>query len=241
MGLDVVDLFLDLEEQFEIEISDFDGQQLKTVGDLYFLVVSKLRESMSKDRRDPASSLSLTDAAHSQIRNALSFVLDIPIDEIDASTKLDSILPKSGRRRIWQELRQCLGLELPELVRPTWLVNLLPFAVLSGSVYFLTQLPEDLSWPLHLLLLLGSIAALAFIACICSIPMATNVPKTMPTVQDLAEQVVALNFFRLRSEFHGWEDQDVWKVLKLIIVEQLDVKPELVTPDARFIEDLKAY
>ena len=38
----------------------------------------------------------------------------------------------------------------------------------------------------------------------------------------------------------GWDDRQAWMVLSEVVVEQLGVKPEQVTRDARFIQDLGA-
>jgi acyl carrier protein len=59
------------------------------------------------------------------------------------------------------------------------------------------------------------------------------------TVGDLAGKVLALNYKYLLAEFGGQTEQDVWKALCAIVVDQFGVKPEQVTPEARFYEDLK--
>ena len=56
------------------------------------------------------------------------------------------------------------------------------------------------------------------------------------TVGDLARQVLAFNHARFRSRTNPGE---VWQSLKLIIVKQLGVSPDEITPAASFTEDLR--
>lgn len=53
MGLDVVELFMQAEETFGIEISNDDAGSAYTVGDLYNLVLKELEKKDGKKVADP--------------------------------------------------------------------------------------------------------------------------------------------------------------------------------------------
>ena len=52
MGLDTVELVMDVEEKFDIEISDRDASKIETVGQLYDTVLAKLTEKHASVDRE---------------------------------------------------------------------------------------------------------------------------------------------------------------------------------------------
>ena len=70
------------------------------------------------------------------------------------------------------------------------------------------------------------------------LPFALVPSESLKTYRDLVTHLVALNYSKLSKRFASWKPTDVWNVLQLIIVEQLGVKKELVTPNASFVYDL---
>lgn len=69
-------------------------------------------------------------------------------------------------------------------------------------------------------------------------PFAIYPSQHCRTLRGLVEAILALNFQRLTEQYNGARAKDVWMALRAIIVEQLGVAPEAVTPAARFIQDL---
>ena len=50
--------------------------------------------------------------------------------------------------------------------------------------------------------------------------------------------VLAHNYAKLSHRFNNWNPADIWDALRIIIVDHYDVKPEAVTRQTRFVEDL---
>ncbi len=64
-------------------------------------------------------------------------------------------------------------------------------------------------------------------------------PSGASTVGDLAEKVMVLNHRQLATEINGWNANDVWKALCVLIVDELRVRPDQLTREANFVRDLK--
>ncbi len=50
--------------------------------------------------------------------------------------------------------------------------------------------------------------------------------------------LTAHNFIEIQKSLKEWHEKDVWGILKVLVAEQLGVKPEEVTLEARFVDDL---
>jgi hypothetical protein len=60
------------------------------------------------------------------------------------------------------------------------------------------------------------------------------------TVSDLNDQIVAENYGLLIERTKRWSPDEVWAILRKILVDVLNVKPDEITPAARISEDLGA-
>ena len=112
MGLDTVELVMEVEETFGIEIPIEAAQEIVTVGDLFEFVKSQTELA-------PAGTC-LTAATFYDLRKGLHLS---GIDQrFGPSTRLDEILPCDDRRSFWARLAEDTELRLPKLVRPSWAV-----------------------------------------------------------------------------------------------------------------------
>lgn len=66
----------------------------------------------------------------------------------------------------------------------------------------------------------------------------TRLPNERMTLQELVERVVGLNAATLLPENSSPSKDDVWIILRAIIVNQFDVKFDAVVPNAKFVKDL---
>jgi acyl carrier protein len=108
MGLDSVEIVLRIEDEFSISLPDDELSSVRTVGELYELVLSKLDTT-------PAC---LSSKAFYRTRQALVECLGLPRQSIRPSTPLDSLLPRTSLVQKWQEIADRTGLALPPLRRP---------------------------------------------------------------------------------------------------------------------------
>lgn len=75
MGLDVVEIFMQAEETFDIEIDNADAERAYTVGDLYNLVLKELEKKDGKKVADP-------EAVWQKVHQLVVEQLQVPEDEV---------------------------------------------------------------------------------------------------------------------------------------------------------------
>jgi acyl carrier protein len=109
MGLDTVELAMEIEEEFRIGIPDKDGQEMRTVGELINFVQLRLRCER------PTACRSST--MFYRIRRELLQHLCLRRHDAFPSASLGTLVPRRHRRRVWEELLKA-GLRVPELRRP---------------------------------------------------------------------------------------------------------------------------
>ncbi len=229
MGLDSVELLLKVEETFSIQIPDSEAVQLLTPGDLYAFVLAN-----TKATPDPPTCLSAI-AFYSLRRAARALGVAQRLRPSDSTLNL---LPPRGRRHFWSCLQCSADLLMPPLQRASWVVrSSTAIALLGGAC---------LAYALHTMTSLGvavcaGVAATVmsgFVLARLTRPFAIHPSRHCGTLRGLVEAVLALNFQRLTEQYDGARAKDVWMALRAIIVEQLGVAPEAVTPAARFVQDL---
>lgn len=120
MGLDAVELIMRIEEEFSIELPDAELVSVRTVDDLYQLILRRLDTQPS----------CLSSKAFYRVRKSLVQCLNLPRRAIRPSTPLDPLLPRSSLHQHWQEISNHSGLILPPLKRRRrWIDSYLgPFA-----------------------------------------------------------------------------------------------------------------
>lgn len=229
MGLDAVELVMKVEEVFDIKVDERDVDHLQTVGDLYDYIVSKIKKVEVGN--------CLVTATFEKIEHGLK---KCGINEqVGPATELVDVLPKSHRRKFWSQLQRSVGLTLPNLVRPTWVVNLSAILVvlLAGVIAFGVRgeaLPE-IVFPL-----VGLIGLVFFWWLFSRLtePMATEFGLSFSSFLGLSERVLALNTKEISKENGSFGDKDIWIILRSIIVDTLSVDENEVTREANLIRDL---
>ncbi len=101
MGLDSVELVMAVEEKFAISIPDEEAQDIRTVGDMFQCVTSKLTIA---DR-----SSCLTQKAFHLLRRRAKELFNVPRNQFRLDAELDLIVPKRSRRENWRKFQLAVG------------------------------------------------------------------------------------------------------------------------------------
>ncbi len=229
MGLDLVELVMEVEDAFGISISDEDVPTLETVGSLHQYVSKQVGERL----RTPC----LTAVAFYRLRRSLMSVLQVSRNELRPSTDLRQLIPSRGRRAVWRRLQASLGLKLPEpsLSRVSLVVVVIaPFVAGLGCYWgraFLGDSQTTAQWAPFLA------AAVAFLITLTLASyFAGALRADLCTVGGLARGIVAHNYTALTDQVGASRETDLWDALRFIICEQLDLKPETVTKETRLAD-----
>lgn len=109
MGLDTVELVMEMEDEFGISIPDADAEKLGTVGNIY----DYLRDRLSALRGERC----VTQAIFYRLRSAMVTQFGLRRRNIRPAARLDQLLHPEQWQQHWQYFCNHLGLELPLLLR----------------------------------------------------------------------------------------------------------------------------
>ena len=230
MGLDTVELVLDIEERFGISLPDEECQDVITVDDCYQLVLPKLNKADQEK--------CLTSATFYRIRKVIADAIGIDKRTLKPDTPLQKLLPVDDRRMLWTSIGQRLALELPELNRsPGWNRTLIGIPLLNLIAALVLALMSILEIEKFFI-----IVALGFVGTwILSIATESSKKYFQPeslTLGALTKTVLALNVGSLNAEQEGLSKNDVYTILLEIIADNSGVKVEEIEPHHAFIDDL---
>ena len=115
MGLELVELVIEVEETFGIIVSDDTAANIRTVGQLHDYILDRRRQT--QQHGCPIGHV------FRDIRRVLTETTSVPRQAIRPSTELKTILPPQTRRRVWKRLQQEVpgrlrGLRLPFRLGP---------------------------------------------------------------------------------------------------------------------------
>ena len=235
MGLDIIEIFVAVQNQFRIEIDNNEAAGARTVGDLHRLILTKIP-------RGNAGNACLIAAAFYRLRLGLIEVCNAQRSQIRPSTPLARWMPGWRRRRIWRRLEASMRLRLPPLEYSAW-AKLGILAV--GLCAAVSPFAFDVI-PVSALPLFASLALITPLACIVlarlAIDLAVAFPDGHNTVGQLARDVLARNYTILAAQSAGGAGNpvEVWNTLTRLIAHQLQIDASEIRPEDEFGRDLGA-
>jgi acyl carrier protein len=232
MGLDTVELVMEIEEAFDITIPDDRASEMVTVGDVYEFILEKTCQVPLESGR--CLSAAVFYELSRQVRG-----LGLVRGKIRPNTELDQVIPLTGRRSTWKALSSQMDLRFPRLGRPGWLalLNCMFVAIVFiASLAVFAQSKQLIGVFVALGLGILSSAAVGLL----TEPFAIYPAATCSTIRDLVTHLVAINYSKLAGRYASRNPTDVWNALQLIVSEQLGVDRSKVLPHARFVQDLGA-
>ncbi|AFD07876.1 acyl carrier protein [Solitalea canadensis] len=124
MGLDSVEILVEVENAFDISIPDREAEIVYTVGDLHDLVWKYVENKINES--------CLSRSLFYRLRSSFVETFKINQEHFHPNVQLNKIIPQLNRRENWKILQQDLELEFPNLVLPEfWSYTLFTFSSLS--------------------------------------------------------------------------------------------------------------
>ena len=227
MGLDVVELVMRVEEEFEIRIEDEEASLLNTAGQIHTLILSKT--GLLNENRCQSS------ATFYQLRRALVDIAATPRRAMRPTTAVGELLPVAKRRQQWKSWSEAAKVELPALEKPKWMQIAVPLffaAIIGAGFYEWNTSSSAVFWPYAF-----ALVAL-YKAHQWSEIRAVNLPADCATMGGLTKAVMKLNYGINTEPREPQTSEEIWERLKAIVVDETGVAPDEVTREARFIRDL---
>jgi hypothetical protein len=213
---DELDMISDAEDTFEIKLAVSELAAIRSVGDLFDLIVDEYRSG------HPASQACLSQAAFYRLRSALDAMA--VAGSIAPATSVSNIFPERHIRRWWRELARRSGLTLPPLevrwmasdvvlFRPwAWMANFAigsSFILAAAAIVKLTGM--TFGWAL-LTACSSGFLGMVLVAAILPIWFG-DIPRRIETIGDLAREAAGYSFKALRREKQGCSRADLWPAL----------------------------
>lgn len=233
MGLDGVELVMEVEERFGVTLLDSETSQVRTVADLAALVVSRLPR---------ASGGCPTAHAFYLIRRVLVEHARVDRGSVRPDARWD-VLFSTDLPHVWNGLR---GIEyrFPELVHPDGRAHAIRVGLLAGVLggMALAAATWQQYGPMAGLLAL----ALGLTATIMARGIAdgfrSQLPRGLVTVGDLARRIAGASVSEATGPLGPGQrlivQQRVLDEVRVITSEQLGVPLERVKPESEFVKDL---
>jgi len=240
MGLDTVELMIEVEQAFDVQIPDDRAGEMYTVGDVYDFILECQSDSESSSESMSPGKVCLSAATFFSIRKALASEVDNRARRLRPRAKVEQTIPLKSRRVVWSKLQKSLDLKLPRLRRSAWIVACLTVLTTAAALGVAASVQQRLGPHLAALAALGSLAPLGLLASRLTRPFAVHTRPEWSTFRRLSQLLLAHNYARLSRRFNTRDPADVWQALQTIVVDQLGVQPEQVTKQALLIEDLGA-
>jgi hypothetical protein len=109
MGLDVVEIFIELEIQFQLAIPDAEASKLLTVGQTADYVIERLRE-----RAGPAGAGCASARFFYRLRRELMRHYSIPSGDVRPTSRVGDLVRPKADRALWPEVATLSGLAAPK-------------------------------------------------------------------------------------------------------------------------------
>ncbi|MDY7108261.1 MAG: hypothetical protein SYC29_06450 [Planctomycetota bacterium] len=223
VGLDGVELVMEWEEAFGIEIPDDAASRVRTVGEVVDLIHAQLRTRKARDE------YCRTSRAFYDLRRSLCPLMGLPRRAIAPKTRLSEIIPKKRRKEVWRDLARA-GFSVPPLSPPYGTDGWAGLVVLVLAVALWAVTGSG--W------MLFSVGPLGVLAWLATRPFAQRVPVECPTAGDLA--------FRMSPRYGDGADapgrlprSEISRRVRMIVAEQLALPVEGVREASRFVDDLQ--
>jgi acyl carrier protein len=230
MGLDSVELVMEIEKKFDISIPDQEAEKITTVGKMYDAVWQHLEGKYSKKCN--------SQILFYRLRKSAEEIFNFPKKQFLLDAIPEDIFPKENRREVYKEFGNINNLSLPYLVlTKSWSIFLNGFEVvtiLGTLVYAILSVIfyDNSKW--------------LFLLPICGLFLTSLLSKAIDkkrviilenTIRTFVENTLVLNYGKLIKE-NGYNRKEVEMVINQIIVDKIGVNENEISPEKSFTDDL---
>lgn len=226
MGMDGVEIVMDIEDRFGISIQDSEAEHIRTVGDLVVLVRSRIAAA----QREYCPTL----PAFLTLRTATRVVLADDSARLRPRDSVASILRPTERRALWKRLSVLMGTPPRPLRRPALLRrSLVAVSIAVLLLALLSALAIDFrTLPLTIIVAVSVIVLLHYL----TVPFRSIPPDGWMTFGEITTKIAGI---RIATKLvHLRTDDEVLSELRSLLVNALGVDGTEIVPSARFVEDL---
>ena len=230
MGLDSIEILIEVEKAFEISIPNQEAEKIITVGNFHDVVWQHVNHRQSNKCK--------SQSLFYKLRQSLVEAFHIPNESLKPDTTLNDIFPQDNRRQYWSKLALANGLEFPNLILPT------PYSIILSSIGLITiggglaisiiliLFFDFTKWTL--LIPLTGIAITYFVSELLN-PKRTEFKQA--NIRELTNKILVLNYKTLNKDGEV-NRKEVELIVSNIIADKSGLELKEVTPDKKICDDL---
>lgn len=230
MGLDSVELVMEIEKAFGIKIPDSEAEKILTVGDFHNSVWNHLS--------DRHSNRCNSQILFYKLRSFFINTIGLERSLFRPDTQLNNIFPLENRRTKYSEFEKIINLKLPSLVLPKkWntLLNNFGFISITGTLLYAAIVRFFFNQSFWIFL--TPIAAIILTYIFSELLTPKRIVINPETVRKFTEKTLAINFNSLTKDA-GVNRNEVENVINHIIVDKIGVDWDEISPEKSLTDDL---
>lgn len=233
MGLDGVEIIMEIEDVFDIRIADEEAERTITVGDAVRLVIAKRFAGRAHG--------CVGSWAFRRVRKALGGAIGVPRQAVKRRTPLAMLIPVLGRPDHWRRLEKTLGLKLPSLSLSGRLQTAIGVTACAVGALLAWGAAHagcsSAAWV--------SVAVIAGIASAIGLELrlsssADRFDARLATMEGLTMTVLSGNYAVLSDERERFDEREVFAVVREITAIHLGLDPQTILREDEFVKDLAA-
>ena len=232
MGLDSVEILVEVEKTLGIEISNAEASKIYTVGDFH--------ESAWKhiQNKRPLADKCFSQMTFYKLRQKFIETINIDKSAFRPDQQIETIFPRDNRRNLWSNLQNSADLQLPdlELISPFNII-LTTFGLLSTIGALIFSIVLMTAFDKSAIVLLYPIGGGILTYMFSSLLNPLRLKFADDTVRQLTEKTLAMNFAKITTD-QGISKRDVELVINQIISDKAGIDIKEITPDKTITKDL---
>jgi len=229
VGEDTWELFEAIEESFGVDLGGY--YALAGIG------VGELASKICGLANYPVEASCLSGVAFYKLRRAFEALFNVPPKSIRPITSVGRLLPWKSRKTQWRMLQEHLGMAVPGLMFPGWLL----LACVVPPAALLISARQFLGFRLSAVEIVGGSLALTIPTIFAFIPFARTVPPSCRTMGGLAKVVLAQNFAAFATQHGSSPERDVLLALRQLVATEVGMQLQEISSETRIPADLNIY
>ncbi len=227
MGLDSVELLIDIENAFQISISDQEAENTGTVGELYNLIINKI--DYSKHNKCNSQVMFY------KLRQVLSYHCQFDKNKITPKTKLEDLFDEKSIKLKWKNIQDELYFNISDLQRSRSLKLGLRIISIIGVIISII-LFSDLFIDSNMNMKITSFLIILFIYVLWRVTIPFKSYPKFVTVGEWITGILPINIKIIDLSIQ--DKNDVLSVLKFIINDKAGVPIKDIKLDSHIVYDL---
>lgn len=230
MGLDSIEILVEVEKTFNINIPDNEAEKIITIGDFYNTVWRHLEGRYT----DKCKSQSV----FYKLRQSLFDSFQISKSNFKPTSSLNDIFPKENRRGEYLKFEKVTDLQLPDLrLTEPWQTFLFSFGGVTIIGGFVTALILINFFEYSKWLFLIPIAAIVITDFVSKTLNPKRIVIEPSSVREFTLKVLSLNYSKLPMQ-SSVNRKEVESVINYIIAGKVGLDLEEITPEKKIHDDL---